>query len=187
MIDLRSDTVTKPTEPMRRAMAQAEVGDDVLDSDPTVERLQDTAAEFLGKEAALFMPSGTMANQVAVRVHCRPGDELLCEAGCHIYRYEQGGFAQLSGIVARTLPGKFGVLRPEQFTGQVMPPDDHLLRTRLICLENTHNRGGGRVQPFENVEGICRWARDHDFRLPPGRSTIGKCCCGEWNQRVQVG
>ncbi len=164
MIDLRSDTVTRPTPDMRTAMANAEVGDDVIDVDPTVDRLQRMTAEFLGKEAALYMPSGTMTNQVAVRTHCKPGDELLCEAGCHIFHYEQGAFAQLSGIVARTLEGDFGVLRPDQFHGQIRPENEHLVRTRLVCLENTHNRGAGRIQPYEYVVEICRWAHEHGLR-----------------------
>ncbi len=164
MIDLRSDTVTRPTAAMRAAMAAAEVGDDVIDVDPTVDRLQRMTAEMLGKEAAIFMPSGTMTNQVAVRLHCKPGDEFLCEAGCHIFHYEQGAFAQLSGVVARTLPGEYGVLRPDQFVGQIRPDNEHLVRTRLVCLENTHNRGAGRVQPYEDVVAICRWAREHGLR-----------------------
>jgi len=145
-------------------MAEAEVDDDVIDVDPTVDRLQRLTAEILGKEAAIFMPSGTITNQVAVRIHCKPGDELLCEAGCHIFQYEQGGFAQLSGIVARTLEGEYGVLRPEQFHGQIRPENEHLLRTRLVCLENTHNRGAGHVQPYPYVEQICRWAHEHQLR-----------------------
>ena len=164
MIDLRSDTVTKPTPEMRQAMASAEVGDDVIDVDPTVNRLQRSTAEILGHEAAIFMPSGTMTNQTAVRVHCKAGDELLCEADCHIFRYEQGAFAQLSGIVARTLEGTCGVLRPEQFEGQIHPENEHLVRTRLVCLENTHNRGAGRVQPYDHVVEICRWAHDNGLR-----------------------
>ncbi|MHB0955851.1 MAG: low-specificity L-threonine aldolase [Pirellulaceae bacterium] len=164
MIDLRSDTVTKPTNAMRAAMAAAEVGDDVIDVDPTVDRLQRTTAEMLGKEAALFMPSGTMTNQVAVRLHCKPGDEFLCEAGCHIFHYEQGAFAQLSGVVARTLPGESGVLRPAQFVGQIRPDNEHLVRTRLVCLENTHNRGAGRVQPYDDLVAICHWAQAHGLR-----------------------
>ncbi len=158
MIDLRSDTVTRPSQDMRKAMANAEVDDDVIDVDPTVDRLQQMTAELLGKEAAIYMPSGTMTNQVAVRLHCSPGDELLCEEGCHIFHYEQGAFAQLSGIVARTLQGEYGVLRPEQFAGQVRPENEHLVRTRLVCLENTHNRGAGRVQPLDYVAEICQWA-----------------------------
>ncbi len=164
MIDLRSDTVTKPTAKMRRAMAEAEVGDDVIDVDPTVDHLQRLTAEILGKEAAIFMPSGTMTNQVAVRIHCKPGDELLCESGCHIFHYEQGAFAQLSGVVARTLEGKNGVLRLEQLVGQIRPENEHLVRTRLVCLENTHNRGAGTVQPYAAVEQICQWAHTHQLR-----------------------
>jgi len=116
-IDLRSDTVTRPSPEMRQAMANAEVGDDVIDVDPTCERLQKLTAEILGKEAAIFMPSGSMTNQVGVRIHCKPGDEFICEAGCHIYNYEQGAFAQLSGVVARTIEGKAGVLSVDQLRG----------------------------------------------------------------------
>src|SRR5688572_31511152 len=139
-VDLRSDTVTKPSPAMRAAMASAEVGDDVIDVDPTTERLQQFTAELLGKEAAIFMPSGSMTNQIAVRIHCKPGDEFICEAGCHIYNYEQAAYAQLSGVAARTVEGEFGVLRPEQLVGLIRPVNEHLVRTRLVCLENTHNR-----------------------------------------------
>jgi threonine aldolase len=163
-IDLRSDTVTRPSAAMRQAMASADVGDDVIDHDPTIEKLQDLTAELLGKEAAIYMPSGTMTNQVAVRIHCKPGDEFLCEAGCHIYNYEQGAFAQLSGLVARTVEGDFGVLHVDQVRGLIRPVNDHLLRTRLICLENTHNRGSGRIHPYENVVGICDWAHENGLR-----------------------
>jgi threonine aldolase len=163
-VDLRSDTVTQPTPEMRQAMANAEVGDDVIDVDPTVDRLQRRTAELLGMEAAIFMPSGTMTNQIAVRIHCKPGDELLCEAGCHIYNYEQGGYAQLSGVAARPVEGTFGVLRLAQLEGLIRPSNEHLVRTRLVCLENTHNRGAGRVQPYETVEEICAWAKTHGLR-----------------------
>ncbi len=162
-VDLRSDTVTLPTPAMRKAMAEAPLGDDVIDKDPTVERLQERVAELLGKESALFMPSGTMTNQVAVRLHCRPGDEFLCEANCHIYCYEQGAFAQLSGLVARTFEGQHGVLDISQLAGQVHPENDHLVSTRLITLENTHNRGGGTVQPIEQVDAICSWANENSL------------------------
>jgi threonine aldolase len=163
-IDLRSDTVTRPSPEMRAAMAGAEVGDDVIDVDPTCERLQKLTAEILGKEAALFMPSGSMTNQVGVRIHCKPGDEFICEAGCHIYNYEQGAFAQLSGIVARTVEGKAGVLHVDQLRGLVRPENDHLVRTRLVCLENTHNRGAGKIQPYDNLVAICHWAREAGLR-----------------------
>ena len=158
-IDLRSDTVTRPTAAMRRVMAEAEVGDDVIDIDPATERLQRHVAEFLGKEAAIFMPSGSMTNQIAIRVHCQPGDEFICETDCHVYNYEQAAFAQLSGVVSRTVQGINGRLKREQFQGLVRPSGDHLVQTRLVCLENTHNRGGGTIQPYEEVEAICQWAR----------------------------
>ncbi len=161
IIDLRSDTVTKPTPEMRKAIAEADVGDDVIDKDPTVERLQDLTAQLLGKEAAIYMPSGSMTNQVAVRIHCKPGDELICEAGCHIYNYEQGAYAQLSGVATRTVEGQHGVMRLDQIRGLIRPDNEHLVRTRLVCLENTHNRGAGRVQPYEVVEEICEWAHEN--------------------------
>ncbi|OHB72391.1 MAG: threonine aldolase [Planctomycetes bacterium RBG_13_63_9] len=163
-IDFRSDTVTKPTPRMRAAMAEAEVGDDVFGDDPTVNRLQGRVAEMLGKEAALYVPSGTMSNLIGVRLHCRPGDEMICEAGCHILHYEQAGYAQLSGVAARPVQGECGVLRPEQFEGLIRPNNAHQVRTRLVCLENTHNRGGGRIQPYGIVEAICRWARQNGLR-----------------------
>jgi threonine aldolase len=164
IIDLRSDTVTKPTPAMRAAIASADVGDDVIDIDPTVERLQSLTAEILGKEAAIFMPSGSMTNQIAVRIHCKPGDEFLCDTGCHIYNYEQAAFAQLSGVVARTVEGPGGVLSPAQLVGLIRPENDHMARTRLVTLENTHNRGAGRIQPYEYVAEICAWAHSNNVR-----------------------
>ncbi len=157
-LDFRSDTVTRPTPAMRAAMAGAEVGDDVFDEDPSVHALQQRIAAMLGKESALFVPSGSMSNQIGVRVHCSPGDEFICEAGCHIYNYEQGAYAQLSGVAARTVEGQNGVLQPEQLTGLIRADNEHLVRTRLVCLENTHNRGAGKIQPYDIVESICQWA-----------------------------
>lgn len=148
---------------MRQAMASAEVGDDVIGSDPTVERLQEVVADLLGKEAALFMPSGSMTNQVAIRLHCGRGDEFLCETDCHVYNYEQAAFAQLSGVCVRTVQGKHGILRPEQLQGMIRPQGDHLVRTSLVCLENTHNRGGGTIQPLEHVDAICDWAKQNSL------------------------
>jgi threonine aldolase len=156
--DFRSDTVTRPTPEMRAAMAAAPVGDDVFDDDPTVHRLQQRVAEMLGKEAAIYVPSGTMSNLIGVRLHCRPGDEMICEAGCHVYHYEQGGYAQLSGVAARPVEGRAGVIEIGQLEGLVRPRDDHFVRTRLVTLENTHNRGGGTIQPYPALEAICRWA-----------------------------
>jgi len=164
IVDLRSDTVTQPTAEMRAAMARAEVGDDVIDVDPTVERLQQKAAQLLGKEAAIFMPSGSMTNQIAIRIHCKPGDEFICEADCHVYNYEQAAFAQLNGVVAHTVQGRDGVLELSQLEGLVRPENDHMVRTRLVTIENTHNRGAGKIQPYEVVTEICHWARENGLR-----------------------
>ena len=164
-IDLRSDTVTRPTAGMRAAMAAAEVGDDVFDDDPTVHRLQDRVAELLGKEAALFVPSGTMSNQICVKVHTQPGDELICEAGCHIYNYEAGGPAVLSGVMCRTVEGDCGVLDVHQLEGLIRPDNEHYVRTRLVCLENTHNRGGGKIYPLDKIKAIAAWARQYGLRM----------------------
>jgi threonine aldolase len=158
-IDLRSDTVTRPTPAMRAAMAAAEVGDDVFSEDPTVNRLQERVADFFGKEGALFVPSGTMSNQIAIRTHTQPGDELICEATSHVYIWEAGGPAVLSGVTCRTYPGDYGVLEVSQLEGTIRPDNEHYVRTRLVCLENTHNRGGGRVYPIEKVRAIGAWAR----------------------------
>ncbi|HEY6565419.1 MAG TPA: GntG family PLP-dependent aldolase, partial [Pirellulaceae bacterium] len=163
MIDLRSDTVTQPTPEMRRMISQAVVGDDVIGFDPTVEELEAETAALLGKEAAIYMPSGSMTNQIAIRTHCRPGDEFLCEEGCHIYNYEQAAFAQLSGLVARTIVTPDGILRRSHLEGKVRPVNDHMVRTRLLCVENTHNRAAGRIQPYEVVEEVTRWARDENL------------------------
>lgn len=165
VVDMRSDTVTQPDPAMRKAIAEAPVGDDVFDDDPTVHRLQDRVAELLGKEAAIYVPSGTMANQIALRVHTRPADQLICEAGCHIYRYEQGGFAALAGLQPTLLEGEAGVLGWERIAAALHPDDDHFARPALICLENTHNRAGGRVQPQAVVEEIGREARARDLRV----------------------
>jgi threonine aldolase len=164
-IDLRSDTVTRPTPGMRAAMAAAEVGDDVFHEDPTVNELEERVARLLGKEAALFVPSGTMSNQIAIRVHTQPGDELLCDVNAHIYLYEAGAPAVLSGVTCRTLEGEHGILDPSQLEGKVRPVNDHSVRTRLVCLENTHNRGGGRVYPLEKVRAISTWARQQGLAL----------------------
>src|SRR5438094_10464689 len=133
IIDLRSDTVTRPTPAMRAAIQAAEVGDDVFNEDPTTRRLEERVAAVLGKEAALFVPSGTMSNQIAVKVHTQPGDELLCDVNCHIYNYESGGPAVLSGVTCRTIEGDNGVLDVSQLEDKVRPANEHLVRTRLVC------------------------------------------------------
>jgi len=160
-IDLRSDTITRPTPAMREAIANAVVGDDVMGDDPTVIELQERTAAMLGKEAAIYMASGTMTNQIAIRLHCRPGEEFLCEANCHIYNYEQSAFAQLAGVAVRPVPGDFGVLRRDDVHDLIRPHDDHQVHTRLLALENTHNRGAGRVLPYEDVADVCQWAHEN--------------------------
>jgi threonine aldolase len=165
-IDLRSDTVTKPTPAMRRAMAEADVGDDVYGDDPTVNRLEAKTAELLGKEAALFVPSGTMANQIGIGVHTQPGDELLCSTTSHVYVWEAGGIARLWGVTARTFAGDGGLLSVDQLRTAIRPDDDvHYVRTRLVCLENTHNRGGGRIHAITSIAEIARWAREHNLAM----------------------
>ena len=163
-INLMSDTVTKPTPGMLEAMMRAEVGDDVFGEDPTVNRLQEKAAELFGMDGSLFCPSGTMTNQIAIRLHCGPGDEFLCETDCHIYNYEQAAFAQLSGVVARPVDGPENLLQLEQVRNLIRPENEHLVRTRLLCLEITHNRGAGRVQPLEQVAELCAWAHENGLR-----------------------
>jgi threonine aldolase len=179
-IDLRSDTVTRPTPGMRAAMQAAEVGDDVFGEDPTVNRLQEKVAALLGKEAALFVPSGTMSNQICVRAHTQPGDELLCETTCHIYNNEAGGPAALSGVTCRTLEGDYGILEVTQLEGKVRPADDHQVHTRLVCLENTHNRGGGRVYPLDKIEAISAWARKQGLSMHLDGARL-------WNALVATG
>jgi threonine aldolase len=165
LIDLRSDTVTRPTAAMRRAMMSAEVGDDVFGEDPTIKELERRTAELLGKEAALFVPSGTMANQVAVGVQAGPGDELLCDPTSHVYVWEGGGIARLWGVTTRTFAGDCGRLSVDRLEGAIRPDDGHYVRTRLVCLENTHNRGGGSVYSVGAVAGIASWARAHGLSL----------------------
>lgn len=159
IIDLRSDTVTRPTQSMRAAMASAEVGDDVFGEDPTVLALEARVAELLGKPAALFVPSGTMANQLAVGVQCRPGDELIGEAGSHVINFESGALSALWGVQPRTLVGDRGLLSPEQIAPAVRPVADWYPRTRLLVLENTHNRGGGTVWPLERLRACAEAGR----------------------------
>jgi len=164
-IDLRSDTVTKPSPAMRQAMAAAEVGDDVFGEDPTVNRLQEKVAELLGKESALFVPSGTMGNEIAVKCHTRPGDEVICEAGCHIYNYESGAAPFLSGVQFRPIQGQRGVITADQVESAINPPPDHFPRTSLITLENTHNGAGGTVFPLNEMARLYTLAQNRNLKL----------------------
>jgi threonine aldolase len=162
MIDLRSDTVTKPSPGMRQAMAEAEVGDDVFGEDPCVNRLQEMAAQLLGKEAALFVPSGTMANQLCIKVHTQPGDEIIMERTNHPFNSESGGIAALSGVQVNLIDGQRGVITAAQVARAIRRGDGvHNPPTRLVCLENTHNRGGGNVYPLETIREISEVAWQH--------------------------
>ena len=179
-IDLRSDTITQPTQAMRAVMAAAEVGDDVFGDDPTVQRLEERVAIILGKEAAVFVPSGTMANQIAVRAHTEPGDEILLDANAHIYYYEGGSPAALSGVMCRCLPGVRGVFTEADVQAALRPPNQHFPPTKLICLENTHNRGGGNIWPLERIAEIAAVAGQNLLRLHLDGARL-------WNAAVATG
>jgi threonine aldolase len=166
MIDLRSDTVTKPSPGMRQAMANAEVGDDVFGEDPSVNRLQELAARILGKEAALFVPSGTMANQICIKAHTQPGDEIVMERTSHPFNSESGGVAALSGVQVNLLDGQRGVITASQIARVIRTGEDvHHAPTRLISLENTHNRGGGNIYPLERIQEINALARERGVAM----------------------
>jgi threonine aldolase len=162
-IDLRSDTVTRPTSEMRAAMAAAEVGDDVYIEDPTVNHLQARAAEIFGKEAALFVPSGTMGNQIAVRVHTTPGQEVITEGHAHIYEFEMAAMAAISGVQARPVPAPDGILDWEGIRGAIRPKIYYRAQTGLIELENTHNMAGGSVYTRQQIDEICGHAHESDL------------------------
>ncbi|MFC1620447.1 low-specificity L-threonine aldolase [Candidatus Neomarinimicrobiota bacterium] len=165
MIDLRSDTVTIPSDSMREAMAKAAVGDDVFGEDPTVNELQDEIALLLGKESGLFVPSGTMSNQIAIKAHTQPGDEVICEAGAHILNFEAGGPAFHSQVQLRPLSGDLGVFTADQVLEAIRPKNVHVPPTRLITIENTHNNAGGTIFPLDEIRQIAEIAGDHDLRL----------------------
>nr|WP_027415105.1 low-specificity L-threonine aldolase [Aneurinibacillus terranovensis] len=166
MLDFRSDTLTKPTEEMRKVMYEAEVGDDVYGEDPTVRRLEERAAELLGHEDALFATSGTQGNQLAILSHCRPGDETIVEADAHIFLYEGGAPAALGGIQLRPVEGKNGRLSTLSVRRAVRDASDiHQPRTRLICVENTHNKAGGRVIPVESLRELYAFSRENGIRV----------------------
>jgi threonine aldolase len=163
-IDLRSDTVTVPTPEMRRAMFEAEVGDDVYGEDPTIIRLEQLAAQMLGKEAALFVPTGTQGNQVAILSHTGRGQEVIMEAESHVFYYEAGGIAALAACQTRPVPGLRGAMDPDRVEAAIRGDDIHFPRTALVCVENTHNRSGGCILPQENVQAIADLA--HRYGIP---------------------
>ena len=155
MIDLRSDTVTKPTPEMRRAMMDAEVGDDVYGEDPTVNRLEARAAEIMGKQAGLFVPTGTMGNTIAVKIHTRQGEEVICEARSHVFNYELAMMGWFSGCLARTVAVEDGVMRWDRIKGAIRGLSPHWSPTGLVAIENTHNMAGGTVTPVDVINEIC--------------------------------
>jgi threonine aldolase len=180
-VDLRSDTLTRPTPAMRRAMTGAEVGDDVYREDPTVNALEERVAELFGHEAALFVPSGTMGNQIGLRLVCEPGQEVLGDADAHILTYEMGAAAALFGLSSRTVVSAGGRLSADQLTAQVRPHGDwHLTATAAIAVENTHNRGGGLVQPLAELEQLFAWSRGAGVNVHLDGARI-------WNAHVASG
>lgn len=164
-VDLRSDTVTRPTQEMFEAMRNAPLGDDVLGDDPTVMRLEELAADISGKEEALFVPSGTMGNQIAVAAHCQRGDAILIEEEAHVLYYEVGAPAVIAGVVTFTLPSRLGVMDPEQIERRITQRSLHTPGTTLLCLENTHNRAGGTVVPMEAMTAYREIADRHGMRV----------------------
>jgi threonine aldolase len=179
-IDLRSDTVTRPTAGMRAAIAAAEVGDDVLDHDPTVERLEQRVAGILGKEAALFVPSGVMANQIALRAHCPPGSEVILDRGSHVLNFEAGAAAALSGVAFYPLDGVRGILDPDAVRRAIRLPVPHCPKTSLVWAENTHNLAGGSVWPQDAFDAVAAVAREAGLPLHLDGARI-------WNAAIATG
>ncbi|MDZ7289832.1 MAG: aminotransferase class I/II-fold pyridoxal phosphate-dependent enzyme [candidate division KSB1 bacterium] len=175
-IDLRSDTVTRPTREMRRVMAEAEVGDDVFGEDPTVNRLQEMVADLLGTEAALFVPSGTMGNQLGIHCHTRPGDEIICEAGSHFLHFESGAMAALNGVQARPLVGERGVITARQIEDALRGEAHYFPRSRLIALENTHNTAGGTIFPLAEIQQIRQLADKHGLAMHLDGARLWNAC-----------
>lgn len=180
IIDLRSDTVTKPSPGMRKAIAEAEVGDDVFGEDPTVNKLQQTVAEMLGKEKALFVPSGVMGNQLAIKSHTQPGDEIIVEQNSHIFHYETVAPAIISGVQIYTIPGCRGVITAEQIKPVIRSKAYYMPNTRLIALENTHNRAGGTIFPIEEIRRVRELALENNLKMHLDGARL-------WNACVETG
>jgi threonine aldolase len=165
IIDYRSDTVTKPTEAMLKAMMNAKVGDDVFGEDPSINELEHRAAEMFGMEAGIYCPSGTMTNQIAIKCHTQPGDEVICDATAHVYQYEGGGIAFNSGASVRLLNGDRGRINASQVLESINPDDVHKAHTSLVCLENTSNRGGGSCYEMEEIDAIRKVCDNNNLIL----------------------
>jgi threonine aldolase len=180
IVDLRSDTVTRPTAAMRRAMADAVVGDDVFGDDPTVKELERRVAGLAGKEASLYVPSGTMGNQLAVASQTDPGDEVLVEADSHIFKYEQGGISANSGCLAHVVQGTRGVVPASALISAIREEDEHNARLKLVCAENTHNRAGGAIVPLAALRELSSAARDRRVRVHLDGARL-------WNASIATG
>ena len=182
IIDLRSDTVTRPSEAMRKSMFNAEVGDDVYKEDPTVNELERYAAELLGKEAALFVPTGVMGNQISLNVLTSPGDEVICEKNAHIFQYESGSPARLSGLQLSLVDGnKKGIFTPAQVEPLIRPASAYYMaRTKVIEIENTHNRAGGTINPVDNIKALSELAKKYNLLIHLDGARI-------WNAHVETG
>ena len=165
MIDLRSDTVTKPSKFMKQYMMDAALGDDVFQDDPTVQKLENKTAKLFGKEAGLFCPSGTMTNQIALMVYLRPGDEVICSSEAHIYNYEGGGIARNSSASVRLINRKSGIIYLDEIIDNINPDDIHYPVSKLVALENTCNRGGGNCYPLEEIEKISKYCQSHKMPM----------------------
>lgn len=175
-IDMRSDTVTRPSPEMRRAMAEAEVGDDVFGDDPTVNKLQEAVAALLEKEAALYVASGTMGNEVAIRTLTEPGDEIICHRDSHIYQYEGGAPAAISGCSLKLIEGARGIFNGDDVRAAVRRIDSHCPITKLVCVENTHNRGGGSIWPLDNILSVRKAATEHRLRMHLDGARLMNAC-----------
>lgn len=178
--DFRSDTVTRPTPEMYEAIARAELGDDVLGTEPTVTKLEQMTASLLGKEAALYVPSGTMSNQIAVALHCSPGQEVICEYGAHTYNNESGALATIAHAQVRPLHGRRGIMDPDAVERLIRPSNIHNPRTALITVENTHNAAGGTIVPHENVVALAEIAKRRGLKYHLDGARI-------WNAHVATG
>lgn len=179
-IDMRSDTVTRPTDAMKRAMIEAPLGDDVLGDDPTIIKLQERIAAMLGKEAAVFVPSGTMANQTAIRAHCESGDEVICHENGHIIHYETGSPAALSGVMVKGLTGRHGLFTAHDVEAAFRPRSHHFSWSKLVIVENTNNRGGGTIWPLAQAESVANKAHELGMRAHLDGARI-------WNAFVATG
>ena len=165
VIDFRSDTVTKPTAGMLNAMMEAPIGDDVFGEDPSVNQLEKMVSDMFGMEDAIFCPSGTMTNQIAIKCHTQPGDEVICDESAHIYQYEAGGMAFNSGVSVKLLYGDRGRINAGQVLSAINPDDDHKAHSSLVCLENTSNRGGGSCYGFDEIKNIKKICSDHNLKF----------------------